>query len=249
MSYQQNKGRRPCPPGESVTTGRNKEKACFHYTPFRSISKKTEGFTLIEIVLVILITSVLIVLLFQALHTIRDNEARFQQKRDEEKNVYVLFNALSNLFKNMSAVTVFNNRENALYFLGGSDGVIFLSREPLIYPYGGLHFIELRYEKGVLMYREKPFREEDGKQVTFEALRDEPFSVLLDDVDVAAFQYYMWDGRRRRFLWRDRVNTYDKDVLPLRVALRVRYGAKDYDLLFEKVIKDKDEQYPMQAAR
>ena len=206
-----------------------------------------KGFTLVEIVLVIMITSILIVSIFQALDRVRQNEARLLAKRDDEKQLYILFNALANLFKNTSSFTVFNNREEIPFFLGTAKGVIFLSRAPLVFPYGGVHFIELQFEKNRLWYREKPFRDPEEKEfVSFDALKDQPFYPLLETVTAAKFQYYLWDRRSGQYAWKQNVNSFEKDELPLRVSLHLDFGGKLYELPFDKVINDKNEKIPPQ---
>lgn len=209
---------------------------------------KNKGFTLIEIVLVILITSILVVLVFQALDSIRNNEARAEQKRDDEKRVYILFNSLSNLFKNISSYKVFDNREESYYFLGRPDSVLFLSRSPIIFPYPGLYFVEIRFDKGAILYREKAFREENSA-ASFETMEDDPYFPLLEDVEALEFQYYLWDHRTRRFLWKSEVNSFDGDGPPLRVLLGIRYGGKVFDMSFDKKILDKNEEIPPQLFR
>ncbi|MDQ1354687.1 MAG: hypothetical protein QG657_4996 [Acidobacteriota bacterium] len=204
-----------------------------------------KGFTLVEIVLVIMITSILVVMIFQALDHIRQNEARLVAKRDNEKQLYILFNALANLFKNTSSFTVFNNREESPFFLGTTKGIIFLSRAPLVFPYGGMHFIELQFDKNRIWYREKPFRESEEREfVSFAELKDRPFYPLLENVTAAEFQYYLWDRRSRQFNWKKDVNSFEKDELPLRVSLRIDLGGKLYELPFDRIIKDKNEKIP-----
>ncbi|HLP60211.1 MAG TPA: hypothetical protein VK186_15335, partial [Candidatus Deferrimicrobium sp.] len=175
------------------------------------------------------------------------NEARLLGKRDDEKQLYILSNALANLFKNTSSFTVFNNREEVPFFLGTPHGVIFLTRAPLVFPYGGLHFIELQFEKNNIWYREKPFREpEEQNFVSFDELKDRPFYPLLEKVKAAQFQYYLWDRRSGEFAWKQDVNSFEKDELPLRVSLRIELGGKLYELPFDRVIKDKNEKIPLQ---
>lgn len=211
------------------------------------MKKNEKGFTLVEIILVIMITSILVVMIFQALDHVRQNEARFLAKREDEKNLYILFNALANLFKNTSSFSVFNNREEVPYFLGTGHNVIFLSRAPLVFPYGDIHVIELKFEKNNIWYREKLFREPDEREfVSFDELKDRPFYSLLKNVTTAEFQYYLWDRRSGQFAWKQDVNSFEKDDMPLRVSLRIDFGGKLYELPFDRIIKDKNEKIPPQ---
>jgi prepilin-type N-terminal cleavage/methylation domain-containing protein len=211
------------------------------------MGKKTKinGFTLLEILMVITLTSILMVTVFQALNRVKRNEAKFDRQRDEEKEVYLLFNRLSSLFKNISSCEIFNNREFTVYFRGVGRGMVFLSRAPLISPYGGIHFIELRFEKKKLLYREKTFGGRgEADFVSFDELEGEAVYTLLGNVENLQFRYYVWDKDAGNFSWKREANSFEKDPLPLDVSLRMFYEGKDYDLLFPRVITDKNEEIP-----
>ena len=206
---------------------------------------KADGFTLIEIIVVIALTAIIMVTIFQALHRVKLNELKFERQREDEKDIYFLFTRLTNLFKNTSSLEVFNNREFSVYFRGAQKGMIFLSRVPLISPYGGVYFIEIRFEKNVILYREKPFRGKgEGDFISFDELAGETFYPLLDHVENVQLQYYLWDKGEGDFLWKREVNAYEKDPLPLKVWVHLVYGGQAYDMIFPKVIKDKNEQIP-----
>ncbi len=208
------------------------------------------GFTLLEIVIVIALTAVLMMTIFQALAKVRENEARTQQKKDEEKSVYLLFHRLGDLFKNRSSFTVFNGRDETVYFRGSSSGAVFLSRAPLVSPYRGVHFVELRFVNKKILYREKIFRQEKpGDPISFEQLKEEPFLPLLEEVEQAAFQYFGWDNGARNFLWKSNLNSFEKDTPPDEILLRVTYRGKGYELIFPKVIIDKNEEVPVDLFR
>jgi prepilin-type N-terminal cleavage/methylation domain-containing protein len=208
---------------------------------------KSAGFTLIEIVIVIALTSIVMVMIFQALGRVRTNEARFDAQREGEKDLYFLYNRLDNLFKNTSSFQVFNNREHSVYFLGTGHEVIFLSRAPLISTYRGLYFIQLRFEKGVILYREKMFQAaETGDFISFAELENEPFYPLLENVVHARFQYYLPDSGVGDYGWREVVNSFEKDPLPLRVSLDLSVGGNRYDFLFYMVIHDENQDIPDQ---
>jgi hypothetical protein len=147
----------------------------------------------------------------------------------------------------MSSFTVFNNREEIPFFRGTPYGVVFLSRAPLIFPYGGIHFIELVFDKNKIWYREKMFRvPEEQNFVSFDQLKDQPFYPLLENITTAEFQYYLWDRRSGQFSWKQEVNSFEKDGLPLRVSLRIAYAGKLYELPFDRIIQDKNEKIPLQ---
>ena len=206
---------------------------------------QARGFTLIEIVVVIALTSMIMVIIFQALGKVRTNEAKFDDQRQEEKEVYLLYNRLSNLFKNTSSFKVFNNREESLYFQGTGNDMIFFSRSPLISRWGGIYFIEIHYDGQRLLYREKPYREpEEGNFVTFEEIRNETFHTLLDNVEQAGFQYNILDSGVGDYVWREGLNSYEKDPLPRQIALDLVVAGKPYSLLFYKVIEDEPKEVP-----
>ncbi|MCP4150047.1 MAG: type II secretion system protein [bacterium] len=206
-------------------------------------NQQKNGFTLLEILLVIMLTAILMLVLFQALDRVRKNEAKFEEKKDDEKNVYILYNAMTPVFKNTSSYKVFNNRDYTGYFHGTAESAVFLSKTPLVYPYTGLHFIEFLVDADRILYREKMFREEKNF-LTFEELEEEEFYTLLEDVENAEFMFYLFDKRKRSFGWKSDVDTFDKDVIPEKVSLNVTYKGKTYDLFFYMMIKDKNEEIP-----
>jgi len=210
--------------------------------------KKTNidtGFTLIEIVIVIVLTSVLVVTIFHALDRVRKNESKLDEQREGEREVYLLYLRLANLFKNASSFKVFNNREQAFYFQGHENGVTFLSRCPLLSPYGGIHFIDLYFREGSILYREKMFREpEEGDFISFEELEGQRFYPLLEGVDEVRFQYYLYDEGIADFTWRVAVNSFEKDPLPLKVSFDIAYDGKAYNFIFHKVITDENKEIP-----
>ena len=203
------------------------------------------GFTLIEIVIVIVLTSIVMVMIFQALGRVRANESKLDEQREGEKEVYLLYLRLANLFRNISSYKVFNNREQAFYFQGHENGITFLSRCPLLSPYGGIHFIDLYFREGSILYREKMFREpEEGDFISFEELGDQYFYPLLDQVDGVRFQYYLYDAGIGDFTWRGAVNSFEKDPLPIKVSLDIVYDGKAYNFIFHKVITDENKEIP-----
>lgn len=210
--------------------------------------KKTQtntGFTLIEIVIVIVLTSIVIVTIFQALDRVRKNESKLDEHREGEREVYLLYHRLANLFKNVSSFKVFNNREEAFYFQGRENEMVFLARSPLLSPYGGIHFVDLCFRGGKILYREKMFREpEEGDFISFEELEDQRFYPLLEEVDRVRFQYYLYDTGIADFTWREVVNSFEKDPLPLKVSFDVVYNGKAYNFIFHKVITDENKEIP-----
>lgn len=193
----------------------------------------------------IALTSIVLVTIFQALGRVRENEARFDEQREGEKEVYLLYNRLSNLFKNTSSFKVFNNRDQSVYFQGSGNGVIFLSRAPLISPYGGVHFIEIGWGEQRILYREGIFREpEEGGFISFEELEQETFHTLLEDVEQAWFRYYLYDNGVGDFVWKEVVNSFEKDPLPLKISLDIVYDRKEYHFMFHKVITDENKEIP-----
>ncbi len=171
-----------------------------------------------------------------------------QGLREDEKEVYILFNALSGLVKNISSYEVYNEREDSAYFLGSETGAVFLTRSPLMSPHGGIHFAELRFAEGQLLYRELLFSvpEDDMAATTFGAMGDTPFITLMDEVDGMAMQYFHWDPRRRQYRWNREINTFDRDTIPLTVSLEINYRGRIYPMSFDIIIKDKNEIIPPQ---
>ena len=211
---------------------------------------KISGFTLLEIIIVITLTSILMVTIFQALDRVRKNESKLQEQRNYERDVYFLFNRLSDLFKSISSFDVFNSREQSPYFRGGSKDMVFLSRTPLVSPFGGVYFVQLQFADQKVYYREKAFRGRGIEEfVSFDELEGNAFYTILEDVEDLQFQYFLWDSGVGDFVWKREVNSFEKDPLPLRVRLRMLYEGKVYDLVFLKAIIDENEEIPAQLFR
>lgn len=207
------------------------------------MNRSRRGFTLLEIVIVVALTAILMVTVFQALDKVKNNEAHSQRRKDEQKDVYLLFHRLTDLFKNASSFTVFNGKMDSTYFYGTRDGAIFLSRAPLISPFRVLHFVELRFSKHRMLYREKVFRvKEQGLPVSFLELKTEPFCTLLDNVDGAIFRYYAWDSVRLNVDWRKAVNSFEKNLPPEEISLQLSYRGKKVVFIFPRVIIDVNEE-------
>lgn len=186
-------------------------------------------------------TAILMVTIFQALGKVKDKESRSQRRKDEQKDVYLLFHRLTDLFKNASSYQIFNGHMNSSYFLGSKEGAIFLSRAPLISPYRVLHFVELRFAQHRILYRERIFREKkQGLPMDFRELKRESFVTLLENVDRATFLYYAWDSSRLNFDWRKAVNSFEKNLPPEEMTLTLNYRGKVVQLVFPRVIIDEN---------
>jgi prepilin-type N-terminal cleavage/methylation domain-containing protein len=204
-----------------------------------------KGFTLLELVSVIMLIAVLMVTMFGALDQVRDNEERSRQSKDEEKEAYLLFHRLSPLFKNMSTYKLYSGREYADYFRGTGRGMVFLSRSPLVSPFRTVHIVELMFDRGRILYREKALRPKDqGQPFSFMELKDEPFIPLLEQLDAAVFQYLVWDNRAGDWVWKPQLNSFDKDPSPDEVMVRLRIKGKAYMFTFPRAIVDKIEEAP-----
>lgn len=211
----------------------------------RQTGRNDAGFTLIELVIVIMLTAVLMVTMFEALDKVRDNEERVRQNKNEEKEAYLLFHRLSPLFKNMSSFKLFDGRGYSFYFRGTGNGAVFLSRSPLVSPFRTVHMVELRMDRGRLLYREKMLRGKDqGGRFNFMELSDVQFLPLVEEIEAARFRYLVWDTRAGDWVWKTQLNTFDKDTAPDEVRLQVNLKGKVYDYSFVRAIEDNPEETP-----
>ena len=85
---------------------------------------------------------------------------------------------------------------------------------------------------------------EAGDFISFEELAAEPFYPLMENVKQAQFQYYLLDSGVGDYVWRDAVNSFEKDPLPLQVSLSLLVEGNRYDFLFQKVIRDENQEIP-----
>ena len=87
------------------------------------------------------------------------------------------------------------------------------------------------------------FREpEEGDFLSFEELDSERFYTLMAAVDNLRFQYYLWDEGVGDFVWKEVVNSFEKDPLPVKVSLDFIYEGKDYHFTLHKVIMDESKE-------
>jgi prepilin-type N-terminal cleavage/methylation domain-containing protein len=209
------------------------------------MKNNNRGFTLLEIVVVVALTAILMVTVFQALAKVKENEVRSQRVKDNEKAAYLFFNRLSDLFKNMSSSRFFNGRELEPFFWGNGKRAVFLSRAPLVSPYGGIHMVELMFQKHTLFYREIPFPGlQQGESVSFDHLKEEIFLPLLQEVQNLSMQYFTWDTGRRNFMWKKNIDTFKNDSLPGEVQLSMTYQGHLYVFNFPKIIMDENQEVP-----
>ena len=207
------------------------------------ISKK--GFTLIEIIVVIVLTSTLMVLVTTALSKVRLNEIKIEKKKNFESDMYVLHNSLSSLLKNVSSFIIFNNRNRTNYFLGKDNEITFLSKNPIIFPYQTNHFIKISFNKGKLLYREKKFRIEN-LNVSFDEFNEEETFTLFENIKKVEFSFFTWHKGLKKYVWKDYLNTFEGDLLPLKIKIILMIKEKEYKFKFNCLLRDKNEKIPAQ---
>jgi prepilin-type N-terminal cleavage/methylation domain-containing protein len=209
------------------------------------MKRNNRGFTLIEVVVVVALTAILMVTVFQALAKVKENEARSQRVKDNEKTAYLTFHRLSDLFKNISSRQFFNGREISPFFRGSGKHAVFLSRAPLVSPYGGIHMVELMFKSHTLFYREISVPGlRQGESIGFGLLKEVDFMPLFEEVQNLSMQYFSWDGGRRSYLWKKNIDTFKNDVIPQEIQLNMVYKGKLYEFNFPKLILDEDQEVP-----
>jgi hypothetical protein len=125
---------------------------------------------------------------------------------------------------------------------------VFLSKNPLISPFHSLFFIDVKFDKNKIYYKEQKFNGEP-KVNSFDVLEDEKAYVLFDDVDNLEFKYFSRDYVEKKNIWKDNINSFEKDSLPLRVKMNLKYKKKEYEFIFNIVIKDQYEEIPKQLTK
>lgn len=194
----------------------------------------TVGFTLVEVLVVIILVSLIMVIVFTALDRVRTNEDKLARLTERAKEIYLLEYRLSELFKQTSGFMVINNRQFSCYFQGDSENVVFLSRSPLFSPFRQIHWVELRFDKKkqALLYRE-----------TLYSPKNQPvwkkFEVLLNKVKHMKLDYYALDPKIGQWNWQKDVDTFLNQPLPFKMKLTLFYDKQHTEMLFQRAINDK----------
>jgi hypothetical protein len=136
----------------------------------------------------------------------------------------------------MSSVQVFNNVQKTLFFYGRKDQMVFLSKYPIQYPFHVLHFVGIEWERDQLMYQERMFNV--GENVnSFDVFDDSPI-VLLKEIKNLRIHYYVWDSLVSRYEWKDEINTFGGDELPILVNIEFSYGQKHRQFIFRRFLNE-----------
>ncbi len=207
--------------------------------------RSKKGFTLIEIVVVIVLTSILIVFITSTLSKIRLTEVKIEKKTSFDKELYLLYNSLSSLIKNVSSFFLFNNGIRTNYFLGKDNEITFLSKYPIIFPYRSKHFIKIFFRKGKLLYKEKKIQ---GKllNVTFEELNEVETFTLIENITKVEFSYFTFNKVLKKYVWKNYLNTFEKDILPQKILIKLYHKEAEYKFTFNCILRDKNEKIPLQ---
>jgi len=206
---------------------------------------KEKGYTLLEILISITLLSLLLIVLFESLTAIRNTSSKIETKKNIEKDIYMLFTRLSNLFKNLSSIKVFNNISKSYYFLGTEDEIIFISKDPIIFSYPVPHYVDIKFnrDRHRLEYREKIYLESGKYAVSFN-FSNEPYDILLDDVGDFNISYLTWDNISRKLEWQKYIDSFKKDIIPLKIKIEISRDKRDYQFIFKRLINEEYNELP-----
>jgi prepilin-type N-terminal cleavage/methylation domain-containing protein len=209
------------------------------------LKNKQAGYTLLEILISITLLSLLLIVVFESLTVIRNTASKIETKKNIEKDIYMFFTHLSNLFKNLSSIKVFNNISKSYYFLGTEDEIIFISKDPIIFSYPVPHYIDIKFNGGQhqLGYREKIYLESGKYAVSFN-FSNEPYDILLDNVENFKVSYLIWDNVFRKFAWQKYTDSFKKDIIPIKIKIDISRDKRDYQFIFKRLIDEEYDELP-----
>ncbi len=188
------------------------------------IPRRNAGFTLLEVMIGLALLGLIVTLLFAGLRFAGRGSDAVEEASARANRMRIVQSLLR---RELAAVYPYRWKKTAdmrLAFAGRQDGLLFVSSTPPRAGQGGLHQVELLIDEAekdglrLLMRRRIP----DPEQRDFDGLEDMDGVVLLDGLEVAAFQYYGADTPTGRPSWRDKWE--DPQRLPRLVRLRLQPG-------------------------
>lgn len=200
-----------------------------------------KGFTLLEVVISITLMSVLFIILFRSITAIQKTDLKIKEKRRGEKNVYLFYNYLDQIIKSQSEIPVTLNTICAPFFIGTKDEITLISRRPLIYPYAIPHFIHFKFTEKEVQYQEKMYMS-SGRENSSPEFSDEdnqPETILSDISDIKLY-YQVWDNTTQKPVWKDDINSTERDSMPRMVHVEFTRGGTVYQLQFRTRINDRN---------
>jgi hypothetical protein len=183
--------------------------------------------------------------LFESLTAIRNTASKIENKKNIEKNIYMFFTHLSNLFKNLSSIKVFNNISKSYYFLGTEDEIIFISKDPIFFSYPVPHYVDIKFnrDRHRLEYKEKIYLAPGKYAVSFN-FSNEPYDILLDNVEDFKVSYLAWDNVSRKFAWEKYMDSFKKDIIPIKIKIEISREKRDYQFIFKRLINEEYDELP-----
>lgn len=197
---------------------------------------KNRGFTLLEILIAITFMAALLITLFRSMGSVQLASKKIINKREAEKQIYLLHNYFTLLFKNMSDEKVSDNIKSKPLFQGDDKEMTFISTAPIIFPFRVPHLIKLRMNEDVLEYAEA--RYSGGTIDDMEEFEDEDYYQLLSGINGITLEYRMYDKRNKKSVWKEELDTFSDKPLPNQVSMIFIYGNKEYDFLFRGFLNE-----------
>lgn len=200
--------------------------------------KPNKGFTLLEVVISITLMSILLVVLFRSFTAIQNTASKIDERRGVEKEIYLFYNYMNGLCKSISAKKVFNNISTKQYFQGKKDEFTFMTTSPIIFPYRIPHLINIKFEENQVLYKEQIYIETAKEPVQFEFNDEEP-EVLLASAEEHKIYYRVWDELKKEDVWKEEINTFERDPLPNMIHIQFTTDEKVYQFEFKGVVREK----------
>lgn len=212
---------------------RSRAMTCLHIHKPRHFScNKPYGFTLIELIIAITLSSVILAILFSALRLAHRSQEKASERQDISQKMRIIADRLTWLIRGAYPYTVRTGEDSTIFFSGSSQGMGFVTSSTDAYSKGpedaaGLKWVEISTDSQGLKIKENVYFLEDnlhaigGKEYIFDP-----------DVKGITFEYLDMDKEENAQYWVDKWLSTEKDRLPLAVRIKVvlEYNGKEIEM-------------------
>ena len=193
--------------------------------------KNKKGTTLLELLLSLMLFSLLILVLYKTVDTVKITFKKLNDEERQAKSIYLLHRQLSNLHNHISLSLVASGPDRVLFFHGTKNEVSFISEHPLLSQYRVPHLIQIGYNQGQLLYRERLFLNFDYQAQEVDGDHFSPDTIFSNLSDFG-LKYLVRYRANKKEEWCFDVDTFKGDSMPVKVGYKFMFNGSEYELVF-----------------
>jgi general secretion pathway protein J len=191
----------------------------------KRITNQDSGFTLVEILIAMTLFSVILVLVFSALHTSNKSWLASERQIETNEEQRLVLSFIKRQISQTVPLLQLDGKENTLVFKGEEDSLQFVSSLPAHRGGGGLYLLSLSVDEGLTLH----YQVVTSDIELVDELDDEKSKeqLLIANIDKIAFSYFGSEISNETPVWRDQWT--DQKRLPDLVSMRITSkSASDY---------------------